>query len=468
MSNRTLLLVLILCALAPVAQAQSGLFVTTSDFVTGSAAFLAPGASAAQVNLLNIHSDAEARYHQGRVYVINRLGQDNILVLDEGDLRTPLLQFSTGNRTNPHDMEIVAPDKAYVSRYDSPGLLMVNPQDGTHLGTIDLSGFADGDGLPEMSQMEVVGSRLYVACQVQDRNAGFVPAEQGLLVVIDLDTDRVVDMDPTAPGVQALPLSAGNPGSLFAAGNQLILAETSAFGDTKGGIEVIDLSTGSGRLVLTEAELGGDLTSLELVSPTRGYAVVADLSFANRVVPVDLSTGQVGPALEGHSTGFTPSLAADGSRLYVADRGTFADPDAAGVLIYDTATHALLAGPISTGLPPSHLVVLGKVPLPTAVEEDSPARPLQPGLGLAYPNPFNRAVLIPFALQQGDALVELAVYDLLGRRVRTLFAGLLPEGAHLVSWDGRDDAGQSAASGVYWVSVRQGGWGESRKLTLLR
>ena len=45
-------------------------------------------------------------------------GQDNILVLDAMDLRTPLTQFSVGNGANPHDIEIVAPDKAYVTRYD--------------------------------------------------------------------------------------------------------------------------------------------------------------------------------------------------------------------------------------------------------------------------------------------------------------------------------------------------------------
>ena len=71
------------------ARAESGLFVVTTDYSTGSTAFLAAGASEAEVNLLGIHSDAVGHYHDGRVYVVNRLGQDNILVLDEGDLRTP-------------------------------------------------------------------------------------------------------------------------------------------------------------------------------------------------------------------------------------------------------------------------------------------------------------------------------------------------------------------------------------------
>ena len=114
--------VALIAATAPL-RAQ-GLFVTTTDFATGSTAFIAPGAAEAEVNLLGIHADASGYYHDGRIYIVNRLGQDNILVLDAMDLRTPLNQFSVGNGANPHDIEIVAPDKAYVTRYDGTALLL--------------------------------------------------------------------------------------------------------------------------------------------------------------------------------------------------------------------------------------------------------------------------------------------------------------------------------------------------------
>ena len=45
-------------------------------------------------------------------------------------------------------------------------LLIVDPRDGRELGTVDLSLFGDEDGLPEMAEMAVVGSRLYIACQL--------------------------------------------------------------------------------------------------------------------------------------------------------------------------------------------------------------------------------------------------------------------------------------------------------------
>ncbi|MFL2540833.1 MAG: hypothetical protein ACJ0UT_02470 [Candidatus Latescibacterota bacterium] len=187
-------------AVASIAHAQSNLFVLTTDFATGNTAFWEPQESEARVNLLNVHADAVGKYHDGKVYIINRLGQDNIIVLDENDLSMPLLQFSIGNGANPHDIEIVSPDKAYVSLYATAELLIVNPQNGVELGRIDLSAFADADGLPEVSHIVRAGPRLYLSCQRLDRDNGWIPVEPSYLIVVDIASDRVVDVDrpPTA------------------------------------------------------------------------------------------------------------------------------------------------------------------------------------------------------------------------------------------------------------------------------
>lgn len=69
-----------------------------------------------------------------------------------------------------------------------------------------------------------------------------------------------------------------------------------------------------------------------------------------------------------------------------------------------------------------------------------------------YPNPFNPETRIHFALPQ-PMTVTLAVYDLLGRQVRLLHQGLLPEGSHRLLWDGRDASGAAMSSGVYWYRL---------------
>ncbi len=449
--------------------AQSDLLVITTDFSTGSTAFLAANAAEAEVNLLGIHSDAVGHYHDGRVYIVNRLGQDNILVLDAMDLRTPLTQFSVGNGTNPHDIEIVAPDKAYVTRYDTASLLIVNPQDGAELGETDLSAFADADGLPEVSQIVRVGDRLYLSCQRLDRNGGWGPADISYLIMVDLATDTLVDVDSDAEGVQGIALSVANPNSMAVVGERIAVGVVANFGDRAGGVEVVDTATNrSLGLAVSEEDLGGDITSMVLVNQSRGYAVVADENFANSVRPFELSSGAVGAPLENISGGFIPSLAVDGDRLIVADRGSFADPASAGLKFYDAATGAFLSGPIDTGLPPQDIVVLSDAAVPTAVEETADSLPQEFALEAAYPNPFNASVQIPFAVWQANTPVELTVHDVLGRTVRTLIAGTMDAGRHVLQWDGRNAAGEPVGNGAYLVQLRAGSQRAVGKVMLIK
>ena len=466
---RISILAVSLLLLANSSSAQSDLFVITTDFSTGSTAFLAANAAEAEVNLLGIHSDAVGHYHDGRVYIVNRLGQDNILVLDAMDLRTPLTQFSVGNGANPHDIEIVAPDKAYVTRYDVASLLIVNPQNGAELGEIDLSTFADADGLPEVSQIVRVGDRLYLSCQRLDRNGGWGPADVSYLIVVDLATDTLVDVDPDAEGVQGIALSVANPNSMAVIGEHIAVGVVVGFGDRVGGVEIVDTVTSrSLGLAVSEEDLGGDITSMVLVDQNRGYAVVADENFANSVRPFELSGGNVGAPLENISGGFIPNLAVDGDRLIVADRGSFSDPASAGLKFYDAATGAFLSGPIDTGLPPQDIVVLGDATVPTAIEETAEGLPQEFTLEAAYPNPFNASVQIPFAVWQSNTPVELTVHDILGRTIRTLTSGTVAAGRHVLHWDGRNAAGEPVGNGAYLVQLRAGSQQAVGKVMLIK
>ena len=459
----------VLLLFADISSARSGLFIVTTDYSTGSTAFLAAGASEAEVNLLGIHSDAVGFYHDGRVYVVNRLGQDNILVLDEGDLRTPVAQFSVGNGANPHDIEIVAPGKAYVTLYDRAVLLIVDPRDGAELGEIDLSAFADADGLPEVSQIVRVGERLYLSCQRLDRDGGWGPADASYLIVVDIATDTLVDVDPDAEGVQGIALSAPNPNSMAVIGERIAVGVVVNFGDRSGGVEIVGTAANrSLGLAVGEEDLGGDITSMVMVDGDRGYAVVADSNFANSVRPFDLSSGSVGAPLENISGGFVPGLAVDGERLIVADRGSFDDPASAGLKFYDAATGAFLSGPIDTGLPPSGIVVLSDAAVPTAVEEAADGLPQMFALEPAWPNPFNAAVQIPFSVREENTVVELTVHDVLGRTVRTLISGPVAAGRRVVRWDGRNEAGEPVGNGAYLVRLRAGSQRAAGKVTLLK
>ncbi len=95
-----------------------------------------------------------------------------------------------------------------------------------------------------------------------------------------------------------------------------------------------------------------------------------------------------------------------------------------------------------------------------------------PGARLALhdnvPNPFNPTTTIRFELPAAGR-AELAVYDVAGRRVRTLSAGdHLSAGIHEVVWDGTDGRGAAAASGIYFYRLRASGASITKKMMLIR
>ncbi|MDI6740716.1 MAG: FlgD immunoglobulin-like domain containing protein, partial [Candidatus Edwardsbacteria bacterium] len=69
---------------------------------------------------------------------------------------------------------------------------------------------------------------------------------------------------------------------------------------------------------------------------------------------------------------------------------------------------------------------------------------------------------------KADGAVSLKVYNLAGQLVRTLVDGRQPSGAHSVHWNGRNDAGQSAANGVYVYRLAVNGFTGIRKIVIIK
>ncbi len=102
-------------------------------------------------------------------------------------------------------------------------------------------------------------------------------------------------------------------------------------------------------------------------------------------------------------------------------------------------------------------------------EGESAARPEPERLRLqAAPNPFNASTTIRYDVGQ-PGLVKISVFDVAGRHVRTLVSRRhLSAGTHSVTWDGTDDAGGAAASGVYIVRLVTGASVVHARATLVR
>ncbi|MGH7494760.1 MAG: FlgD immunoglobulin-like domain containing protein [bacterium] len=84
-----------------------------------------------------------------------------------------------------------------------------------------------------------------------------------------------------------------------------------------------------------------------------------------------------------------------------------------------------------------------------------------------YPNPFNPATTIEYEISKSTN-VSLAVYDIVGRRVRTLVSTRQNAGHHRVTWDGTNDGGRIVANGVYVYRLQVDGTTLSRKLLLVK
>ena len=107
-------------------------------------------------------------------------------------------------------------------------------------------------------------------------------------------------------------------------------------------------------------------------------------------------------------------------------------------------------------------------PVTTAVDEAADVSPRAFELGQNYPNPFNPSTTIHYSLRAGGT-VDLTVYDVLGRRVRTLVAGWQDTGSHRIGWSGDDDAGRPVAAGVYLYRLKTSGTAQqTRRMVLVK
>ena len=105
--------------------------------------------------------------------------------------------------------------------------------------------------------------------------------------------------------------------------------------------------------------------------------------------------------------------------------------------------------------------------VPTAVDGPEGPAPAATRIRSVYPNPFNPTTRIVFDLHAAS-LVELSIYDVSGRRVALLVDRGLAAGRHEVFWNGLNADGKTAASGLYFCTLKAGSVSETKKMILLR
>jgi len=93
---------------------------------------------------------------------------------------------------------------------------------------------------------------------------------------------------------------------------------------------------------------------------------------------------------------------------------------------------------------------------------------IDPGFSLTgYPNPFNNSLTLNYSLPS-DGYYKLTIYDIMGRKVKTLIDGYRVAGTATLIWDGTDDSNKPLASGTYFTRLQGETGSHSLKLFMLK
>lgn len=347
------------------------------DYSSGAISLVDVEAFTAQNNLTGTISDISVRSGSGKdhYFVIEKYDTDRIKrynIGSTGPVLAPGYPYSTQDAgdtesSNPYDLIIASPTKAYLLRYGSGKLWVVNPSATTEAnfktGEIDLSAY-DADGVPEMSAAVIKGDRLYVALQ---RLEFFSATRNGYVAVIDTTTNQEIDTKPGVEGLKGIELPVRNPEALVVSpnGTHILAIAGGGYDDDfapvyDGGIARIDTSNNTATLLLDDGNVEthpyGQFGDLVLASAERGYFIGSAGFFAGQTLyRFNPSNGSTAPvAVTGFNGVKLGALAIDPTgRLWVG-RNETATPGLS-VLDISGSSESIVKALVSTTLIPLNI-----------------------------------------------------------------------------------------------------------------
>ncbi len=322
----TFLIVALILGLGGAALADTAALTTCApDYSAGATAVIdvdpVGGPRGNQVDILPTSiSDLIMRSYGEYFYRIERYKSDSVAKFHISDPKTPLWQYSTLDSpdqvsNNPHDMIFASQTKAYMPMYGSTVIWIVNPsatdEAGFKTGILDITHYADSDGITEMHEGIIVGGKLFVMVQRMDRDNSWLPTNNAYIAVFDVATDTEIDTGMgVAEGLMGIPLEGNRPINfvyvpvmnklIFSCAGKLPTGAATGYEYT-GGIYSLDPDTYEVTKLIDDGDADnhpyGGIGCMEVVNPTKGYFVgYAGYSNAS-VYPFNPTTGEVGSAL---------------------------------------------------------------------------------------------------------------------------------------------------------------------------
>jgi hypothetical protein len=325
-----------------------------------------------------------------------------------------------------------------------------------HLGDVsDGATAGQGNNSVSVEDVSLLGSNYGIgAAEIATRNVKYldVGPTTNLQITSRPFTDKKIDFEDliviatnyqvvSAPQAAATPASAKDAGAV-AGGSEEFRLE----GPTEVVVgQVITATlrlTGAGRIQGFSAALEWDHTVLEPIGMTSGQFIEGQGG-----VVLTPALGTVDAALLGaRGEGMTGTGTVATLTFRVLRNGS-TGLQVGHVIARDAQNNDLGASEIATRL---------VVPLPAITELMAP-----------WPNPFGESAGLMYAVS-ADAPVELVLFGVDGRRVRTLVSEFQPAGVYRVAWDGTDDTHSAVGSGVYYAQLNVAGKRFVRKIVRVK
>lgn len=322
-------------------------------------------------------SDIVVRTDGEDVYQIGRFTIDSLTRFSPLDLETPVYQYSVnGDETasNPYDIVFESEQRAYIVRYGSPTVWIVDPSAASEaefkIGELDLTPY-DADGVPEASDGLIVDGKLFVLMQ---RLTAFAPTQDSYVAVFDLATGTEIATGGGQDGLDGILLPVSNAESMqyveatdeiLVTGRGNLFGNASVTGDPyRGGLVSIDPDDYTTELFIDDgdADENQDFFAEALVlSPDVGYLftyrVVTPDPFESETTlrRFDPRTGTIMPGTVAGLQGDDLSVLAVGpmARLWVGRTG-----DTPGFTIVDPITDTIVEPLVPTQFNPNSVVFI--------------------------------------------------------------------------------------------------------------
>ena len=235
-----------------------------SDYTTGELRWIDKDGKISEKSL-SFFQDSKLAVYGADLYVMERMGKDNISKVDPEKLESDgekavVWQASLDDGANPVDM-VFSGEKAWVALQNADSLVQISTEDGSVVKSIKTGKFAyEGETSPYAADIELNGNTLYVLFQRYTMDAEWnTTYPKGLLAIYDAKSGELKD---------TVQLAAKNPTAMTYFDGALYVASLGEYNDSFGtdadenrGIEKVDLDKKTSEIIVTGEKLGGGVSA---------------------------------------------------------------------------------------------------------------------------------------------------------------------------------------------------------------